>query len=336
MAASDASGRRLRVAIIGTGGIAEGHAEGYAANAAAAGVVAVCDVDGERARAFAAQHDIPHVYSDAETLLREQRPDAVSICTPNYLHAPQTIMALEAGSGVLCEKPMATTLADAEAMRAAAQRSGKVLYIGFNHRFIGKFHVAKDLVDGGEYGRLLVARIAIGHGMYERLGAMWFGERSKSGGGTFIDNGVHMLDLLRWYGNGIVSVSAQADRLLMTSGDVEDNAIAVMRLGSGAMASLQCSWTWPPHYTLQFHMICERGTIDLSGDEIVAFRTGDDAPQTIAPPPTNRHGEQVRHLLAAVRGEEAPFVTPDDGIAAVRVALSAYESSATGRTITIA
>lgn len=335
MTASEAHTRRLRVAIIGTGGIADGHMEGYRANGDAAEVVAVCDVDEARARAFAAQYGVDHVYTDAATLLHEERPDAVSICTPNYLHAPQSIMALEAGASVLCEKPMATTLDDAEAMRAAAERSGKVLYIGFNHRFIGKFMLAKTLLDEGEYGRLLVARIAIGHGQYERLGAMWFAERSKSGGGTFIDNGVHMLDLLRWYGNGIVSVSAQAERLLLQRGDVEDNAIAVMRLGSGGMASLQCSWTWPPRYTLQFHMICERGTIDLSGEDVVVFRSGDDAPQTLTAPPLNRHEEQIRHFLAAVRGDEVPFVTPEDGLAAVRVALSAYESSDTGRTVAL-
>lgn len=335
MTVGKADGRRMRVAIIGTGGIATSHADGYKGNASAAAVVAVCDVDAARAGAFAELHGVDHVYTDAATLLREQQPHAVSVCTPNYLHAPQTIMALEAGANVLCEKPMATTLADAEAMKAAARRSGRVLYIGFNHRFIGKFNLAKELLDSGEYGRLLVARIAIGHGAYERLSTMWFSDRSKSGGGTFIDNGVHMLDMLRWYGNGIVSVSAQADRLLAQSGDVEDNAIAVMRLGNGGMASLQCSWTWPPRYTMQFHMICENGTIDLSGDDVVAFRMGDEAPRVIAAPAMKPNVEQVRHFLAAARGEEPPFVTPDDGLAAVRVALSAYESSDTGRSVVI-
>ncbi len=164
---------------------------------------------------------------------------------------------------------------------------------------------------------------------------MWFADRSKSGGGTFIDNGVHMLDMLRWYGGSITSVSAQADRLLMERGDVEDNAIAVFRLGNGGIASLQCSWTWPPKYTLLFHMICERGTIDLSADDVVVFRTGNDAPQTLTPPTIDTAGEQARHFLAAARGEQPPFVSADDGMAAVRVALGAYESSDTGRTISL-
>jgi predicted dehydrogenase len=324
---------RLRVAIVGTGNIAGAHARGYKANAEQAQVVAVCDADEQRATEFATTHEFGTVYTDVETLLRVERPDAVSICTPNYLHAPQSIRALEAGTHVLCEKPMATTLADAEAMSKAAEWTGRILYIGFNHRFIGKFNLAKKLLDGGEYGRLVAARIALGHGMYGRLSQTWFGKRELSGGGTLIDNGVHMIDMLRWYGGRVTEVSAQAHRLLATEGDVEDNAIAVMRLANGGIASLQCSWTWPPKYTLLFSMICEHGTLDLSGDEVVAFKTGDEAPRALETPALDHNAEQVRAFLAAIRGEQPTFVTPDDGIAAVRVALGAYESIATGRTV---
>ena len=330
-----APSRRMRVAIIGTGGIANAHARGYQANTDTAEVVAVCDVEEERARTFAEKYGFGTPYSDPAVLLRKEKPDAVSICTPNFLHAPLTIQALEAGASVLCEKPMATTLDDAQRMKDAAARTGKTLYIGFNHRFIGKFRLGKELLDSGAYGSLLAARIAIGHGDYARLSGMWFGDRSKSGGGTFIDNGVHMLDMLRWYGGSITSVSAQTHRLLMERGDVEDNAIAVFRLGNGGIASLQCSWTWPPRYTLLFHMICERGTIDLSGDDVVAYRTGDEEPRTLTPPTINTAGEQARRFLAAARGDEPAFVSPDDGIAAVRVALGAYESSAAGRTVSL-
>lgn len=326
---------KQRVAIIGTGNIARAHARAYAANADVAQLVAVADVDKERAQAFAAQHGAEQTFGDAGEMLRQARPDAVSICTPNYLHAPLTIQALEAGVHVLCEKPMATSLAAAEQMKAAAARTGKVLYIGFNHRFIGKFAKAKELLDGGQYGKLLVCRIAIGHGMWERLSQMWFAKKELSGGGTLIDNGVHMLDMLRWYGGSLTTAQAQVKRLKMQQGDVEDNAIAVFQLGNGGMASLQCSWTWPPRYTLLFHMICEQGTIDLSGDDVIAYRDGEAAPETIAIPQTDNNAMQVAHFLAAARGEEPPFVTPDDGIAAVRAALAAYQSSEQGRTVEI-
>ncbi len=326
---------KQRVAIIGTGNIARAHARAYQANAEVADVVAVADVDLERAQAFAQQHGFGDAYADAGQMLAAVKPDAVSICTPNYLHAPLSILALEAGVSVLCEKPMSTNLADAERMKAMAERTGKTLYIGFNHRFIGKFAKGKELLDGGEYGKLLVCRIAIGHGAYEQLGKMWFAHKELSGGGTLIDNGVHMLDMLRWYGGSITTAQAQTKRLKIDQGDVEDNALALFQLGNGGMASLQCSWTWPPSYTLLFHMICENGTIDLSGNDVIAYRTGDTAPQTIQAPDGNNNAEQVKHFLAAARGEEPPFVTPDDGIAAVRAALAAYESNATGVTVRV-
>lgn len=326
---------KQRVAIIGTGNIARAHARAYQANAEVAEVVAVADVDLERAQAFAQQHNFGDAYADAGEMLRAVKPDAVSICTPNYLHAPLSIMALEAGVAVLCEKPMATNLADAERMKATAERTGKTLYIGFNHRFIGKFARGKELLESGDYGKLLVCRIAIGHGAYEQLSKMWFARKELSGGGTLIDNGVHMLDMLRWYGGSITTAQAQTKRLKMDQGDVEDNAIALFQLGNGGMASLQCSWTWPPSYTLLFHMICENGTIDLSGNDVIAYRNGDTAPQTIRIPEGNNNAEQVKHFLAAARGEEAPFVTPDDGIAAVRAALAAYESNAKGVTVPV-
>ncbi len=163
------SNGRLRVAIIGTGRHRQRPCPGYLANTEWREVVAVCDVEEQRARQFAERYSFGTPYSDVTTLLREERPDAVSICTPNFLHAPLTIQALEAGASVLCEKPMATTLADAQAMKDASQRTGKALYIGFNHRFIGKFRLGKDLLDSGDYGKLLTARIAIGHGDYARL-----------------------------------------------------------------------------------------------------------------------------------------------------------------------
>jgi len=116
---------KQRVAIIGTGNIARAHARAYQANAEVADVVAVADVDLERAQAFAQQHGFGDAYADAGQMLAAVKPDAVSICTPNYLHAPLSILALEAGVSVLCEKPMSTNLADAERMKATAERTGK-------------------------------------------------------------------------------------------------------------------------------------------------------------------------------------------------------------------
>jgi predicted dehydrogenase len=251
------------------------------------------------------------------------------------LHASQTIQSLQAGAHVFCEKPMATTLDDAHRMKEAAEHAGKILYIGFNHRLMGRFQLGKQMIDDGTLGRLLVARIFAGHDSYQRLSKIWFGDRARSGGGTLLDNGIHMLDMLRWYGGGTSEVCAQVGRLVVTEGDVEDNAIALFRLGTGGMASLQCSWTCPPEYRVLFHMICEHGAVDLSTDEVVISRHGAGESEIITAPPINSYTAQVGRFLAALRGEEPPFVTADDGIAVQKAVIGAYESSETGRTVAL-
>src|SRR5919206_116718 len=145
---------RVRVAFVGTGGIARLHARALSTLTDGAEIVAVCDALEERAREFADEFG-GSLYSDFTSMLEGERPDAVLVCTPNYLHAPLTLEALEAGVNVFCEKPIATTLSDATLMKATAERAGKVLYIGFNHRFIGKYALAKTLIESGEYGSVL-------------------------------------------------------------------------------------------------------------------------------------------------------------------------------------
>ena len=134
---------KLRVGIIGTGGIANAHAGGYKGNLDKCELAAVCDVREDAAKAFAEKHGFAKVWTDYHALLDSDTIDCVSVCTPNFLHAPVSIEALQKGKHALCEKPMATSVADAERMKAEAEKSGKILYIGFNHRFIGNFHAGK-------------------------------------------------------------------------------------------------------------------------------------------------------------------------------------------------
>jgi predicted dehydrogenase len=325
---------KLRVGIIGTGGIANAHAGGYKGNLDKCELAVVCDVREDAARAFAERHGFAEVVTDYHALLASDKVDCVSVCTPNFLHAPVSIEALQNGKHVLCEKPMATSVADAEKMKAAAEASGKVLYIGFNHRFIGNFHTGKKMIE--RLGKPIAMRVAVGHGSYDRLQKTWFGQKEKSGGGTLIDNGVHMIDMIRYYFGPIESVQGQVSRVLITEGDVEDNGFALYKLANGAIASLQCSWTWPGGYHLLFEAICENGTLKLDEGKCEVF--DNSLPGKILPDVPNMDSwrEETGHFLRAAAGEIPPFVTPDDGIAAVKAAVGAYESSETGQAVRIA
>lgn len=325
---------KLRVGIIGTGGIANSHARGYKANVDKAELVAVCDIVEESARSFAERHGFAEVFTDYKELLASGKVDCVSVCTPNYLHSPVSIEALRQGVHVLCEKPMATTIPDAEQMVPEAEKSGKVLYIGFNHRFIPNFYKGKEVVES-RLGKLLAARVAVGHGMALRLQETWFAEKAKSGGGTLIDNGVHMIDMLRWYFGDIVEISAQTSRMVISKGDVEDNAIAIFRLAGGASASLQCSWTWWGGYHLYFEAICEKGVLTLDSGKCILYDTSQDHSTELELPSMDPWQEEISHFLEACAGLKPPFVTPQDGLEAVKVAVSAYESDRSGRALRI-
>ena len=324
---------KLRVGIIGTGGIANAHAGGYKGNLDKCELAAVCDVREDAAKAFAEKHGFAKVWTDYHALLDSDTIDCVSVCTPNFLHAPVSIEALQKGKHALCEKPMATSVADAERMKAEAEKSGKILYIGFNHRFIGNFHAGKQQI--AKLGKPVAMRVAVGHGGYAGLQKTWFGQKEKSGGGTLIDNGVHMIDMVRYYFGPIESVQGQVSRVLISEGDVEDNGFALFKLANGAIASLQCSWTWPGGYHLLFEAICENGTLKLDEGKCVVYDSASNTSTEIAVPDMDSWKEETGHYLRAAAGEIPGFVTPEDGLAAVKAAVGAYESCETGKTVRI-
>lgn len=144
----------LRAAIIGAGQVARtAHINCYQSLDGVT-VVAVCDVNAEVARQTAEAFGIPHWYADAETMLREMQPEAVSICVPNKFHCAMTCAALAHGCHVLCEKPPAMTVKEAELMRDTARRCGKILTYGFHFRHAGRVSFLKKKITDGELGAI--------------------------------------------------------------------------------------------------------------------------------------------------------------------------------------
>ncbi|MBO4548143.1 MAG: Gfo/Idh/MocA family oxidoreductase [Abditibacteriota bacterium] len=186
---------KLKVAIVGAGGISEVHIAGYKALDNVE-LYALCDINEERLREKGARHGVTRLFTDeAEMLKALPEIDAVSVTTWNSQHAPCTIMALEAGKHVICEKPMAMNAKEAAAMEAAAKKAGKLLMIGFVRRFGNDCAVLKDFIDSGDFGEIYYAKAN-----YTRRNGCpggWFGDKSRSGGGPLIDLGVHVIDLVR-------------------------------------------------------------------------------------------------------------------------------------------
>ena len=254
---------RLKVAIIGVGGIAECHIRGYLKSDDVE-LYAFCDIDETQLKKMGEKYGIERLYTDKDEMLTAlPEIDLVSVCTWNSAHAPCTIAALNAGCHVICEKPMAMNAKEAQEMKAAAEKSGKLLMIGFVRRFGTDCNVVKEFIENDYFGELYYGKATY----LRRHGAPggWFGDKSRSGGGPLIDLGVHVIDLTRYllgnpkpvsvYGatfyklanrpsvklpkDAYASVGKSNDDIF----DVEDLATAMIRYDNGAVISVEAAFS---------------------------------------------------------------------------------------------
>lgn len=240
----------LNIGIIGCGKITHmRHAPEYAENPNCK-LTAFYDFLPERAEAMAKEYG-GKAYATMEELLNSG-VDAVSVCTANVAHAQAAIAALERGIHVLCEKPMATTLADCEAMAAAAEKSGKILMLGHNQRFARAHVKAREMIAAGEIGRVLTFHTMFGHPGPEGWTGeknSWFFDKKRAAFGAMADLGIHKTDLLHYLlGEPMVRVSAVLSTIDKKYPDgtpitVDDNAYCLYTARSGAVGTLHVSWT---------------------------------------------------------------------------------------------
>lgn len=253
---------KLKYGIIGVGNISVKHLNGYSSIGDDVEILAACDLVEEKMRAAAEKYTIPNLFIDYRDLLAMKEIDFVSICLPNYLHAPVTIDALNAGKHVHCEKPMAMSSVEAKAMQDAKVKNNKKLMIGLNNRFTPQSMYIKRYIDEGNLGDIYFAKC----GWLRRTGlapAGWFSDKSRSGGGPLIDLGVHFIDLVMYFMNypKVNTVMARTYSKFIESHelrqlysypgvimepdlkyDVEDLATGFMDLSNDAAVSFEVSW----------------------------------------------------------------------------------------------
>jgi predicted dehydrogenase len=326
-------------------------------------LVALAGLEEDRCREVAAKYDIPRVYRDYTELLAQPDIDGVSICVPNHLHAPMTIAALEAGKHVLVEKPMATSVADGEAMGEAAARTGRVLMTVFNRRFRKDCHVLKRHVEAGNLGEVYFVRTGWlrDQGIPGGAGG-WFFDKTRSGGGCLIDLGVHMLDLGLWMiGNPRVeSVSATSYSALgpqgrgrfpgyhsqseITSFDVEDLVMAFLRLETGATMILEVSWAGYTRKGDRFfvHLWGDEGGAEMDvlnytlEDTLCLYTDVHGARVEIRPQITGAYEKSVNsEFVRAIRQGQAVSPTAAEGLRVLRIIEAIYRSAAEGREIAL-
>ena len=340
----------LRVGIIGSGGIARGvHIPNYNKQPDVK-VVACSDVVEASAKSCAEQFDIPHVFTDYKQMLQDVELDAVSVCTPNYLHKDPTIAALEAGVHVMCEKPIAMNAQEGREMVEAAKRTGKKLAMGLMTRQQSDMQALKRAIDGGELGEIYFGKC---HAMRRRGIPGWgvFGEKDKQGGGPLIDIGVHIMDSALWlmghpkpvavsgktytkFGNrkDVLGLMGQWNVDTFT---VEDFAVGLVRFENGATLEIESSFAANiEHDVMDIKLLGDQGGCSLHPLKIFTERNRtlyDVSPVHL--PRAAAHEENIKKFIQAIReGGEVP-VPGEQGLMVTEIIDAIYRSSDENREI---
>ncbi|WP_336204475.1 Gfo/Idh/MocA family protein [Nonomuraea sp. LPB2021202275-12-8] len=337
------SQRNYRAAIVGTGGIATAHAQALAGSGGRASLVAVVDVDLDRARAFAAAWDVPHAYASLAELLREEELDLIHLCTPPLLHAPQALECLEAGVTVLMEKPPTLSLAELDTLIEAERRSTGHVATVFQHRFGAGAARLRRLLASGRLGRPLLATCLTQWYRDEAYFAVpWRGTWVSEGGGPTMGHGIHQFDLLFSVLGPWQEVSAMAARQARDT-ETEDVSMALVTFDNGAMATVVNSVV-SPRETSVLRFDFERATVEV---EHLYGYTDDD--WTVTPAPghedvaelwepgaatgVSNHDGQFAQVLDALDRGEAPPVTLEEARRTMEFVAAVYASSFTGERV---
>ncbi|WP_449536507.1 Gfo/Idh/MocA family protein [Ferdinandcohnia sp. Marseille-Q9671] len=338
---------KLRVAVIGCGSIAQHrHLPEYNANTHVE-IVAVCDINEQRAKETAEKYGAD-AYTSYEELLQHANVDIVSVCTPNYLHADVSIAALHAGAHVLCEKPMATSAEEAENMIAAAEASGKKLMIAHNQRFVQSHQRARQLIKSGDLGKIFSFRTAFGHGGPERWSIdgkdSWFFEKEKAFVGAMGDLGVHKTDVLRFIlGEEIVEVGAFVEQNTKEFSNVDDNAVCVLKTESGIIGTLAASWGYSKEDNSTI-IYGENAVLRLEDDPthsmIIQYKTGEVVKYELGKIQSNDEGGQnnshvIGKFVDSIIQNQEPPIPGSEGMKSLKVVLAALRSSETKQIVQI-
>jgi predicted dehydrogenase len=346
----------LRYAVIGAGGIAQVHLQAIA-GLPGIKVVGIADPADPKTWRLSGPHADAPRFTDAEAMLRETKPDLVSVCTPNKFHHPFTLLALEHGAHVACEKPMAMTVVEAEAMEAARARAGKLGGINFSYRNVAAFRFARELLAGGELGRLLRVNTVY---LQSFLGApataySWRNDITLAGFGALGDLGVHMIDGVHFLtGLDYRRVVGLAQTLIPEKPDAagtprtvttDTNAAWLAELTGGVVATFETTQVAPGYGNFfRIEISGERGTLAVHSDhsDEIWLRTGTaltkyatwktDLPLQKLPTEFTARNEPTTPaaIVHAIRGAKVDFPTFADGIRAQRVVGAILDSMKSG------
>jgi predicted dehydrogenase len=331
----------MRIAIAGAGYIADIHARAVKDNGGE--VVAVIEKFPEIGAKFARRFRIKRRYENVEEALADVELDALVIGTPNYLHAPQALAALQAGVAVMVEKPMALNAAECQAMAEASQKSGAPLMVAHCWRFDQDVLWLKE--QAPRLGNILRTK---GYGVHTNWGpAGWFTQKQYAGGGAMADVGIHAIDTARFLLGDPQPLSVYARIGTFYKGfDVDDTGVMIINWDNGVTSYIESGW-WQPHSDgaeAATQLYGEKGfgrlfpTLleipDWQAQKVEVVKSGFKFPRR-QHCPQSMYDAQMKYFLGCVETRQTPVPGWQEGLVNMQIVDAAYESSRTGKVVEV-
>jgi UDP-N-acetyl-2-amino-2-deoxyglucuronate dehydrogenase len=334
----------MRVALVGCGRISRSHFEALQ-KVEGLRLAAVCDAVADRAQEAATAYDVPAFRSYEEMLTRAEC-DVVAVCTPSGLHPAHGVAAARAGKHVVCEKPMAISLAGADELVQACDRAGVHLFVVKQNRLNPAVQLLRRAVDKGRFGRIYMANTTVRWARPQEYydSAPWRGTWEFDGG-AFMNQASHYVDLIQWLMGPVESVMAKTATLARRI-ETEDSGVAILKFRSGALGAIEVTMlTYPRNLEGSITLLGEKGTVKIAGTAVNRvehwqFAEYDDDDKLIeaastSPPTVYGFGHEgyYRNVLAVLRGEAPPETDGRAGRKSLELILGIYESAKTGREV---
>jgi predicted dehydrogenase len=321
----------LRVAVIGAGVIGSRRAECAAAQSR---LVVVADINETRAAQLADRYGARHT-NQWEEAVSASDVDLVAVCTTNKFLAPIAIASLKAGKHVLCEKPMGRNASEAAEIAEVARAAHRIVKVGFTLRYHPALRRAHEICAKGDLGPIYFVRAAYGHGGRPGYEKEWRGDPELAGGGELLDQGVHLLDLSRWFLGNLEVLAAITPRWFWEVAPLEDNAFALLRGSKGEVASIHTSWTFWKN-TFSFEVAGRDGYARITGlggsygnETLTIGHRGlvGSVPQesvTEFDQPDSPWKSDWEDLIASIEQQRKPEVDATDGVAVMQLVDQVY------------
>ena len=336
----------VRVALVGCGRISRTHFDAIR-TVPGLELAAVADVVEARARAAGTEHGVPW-YPSLEAMLAGTPCDAVAVCTPSGLHPEHGITAARAGKHVVCEKPMAITLAAADELVRACDDAGVHLFVVKQNRLNPPIQLLRRAIDKGRFGRIYMCNTTVRwtrpQDYYDQ--APWRGTHALDGG-AFLNQASHYVDLIQWLVGPVESVVAETATLARRI-EMEDSGAAALRFASGAIGVIEVTMlTYPRNLEGSITILGETGTVRIGGTAVNrvehwVFSEYDDDDKLVEAASSNPpnvygfgHAGYYRNVHAVLRGGAAPGTDGRAGRKSLELVLAIYKSAATGTRVTL-